>query len=90
MLFYLLCAGGKPNPGNDTTLVLHSDRHAAALFKFDQESKEIIHKSGKIWHPKGGSTNPGNDTTCVLHSDRHAGAKFLLADRSGKPLDPTR
>ena len=90
MLFYLLCAGGNPNPGNDTALVLHSDRHAACLFKFDQQNKEIIHKSGKIWHPKGGSSDPGNDTACVLHSDKHAGAKFFLADRSGKPLDPTR
>ena len=80
--------GGSLNPGNDTRLVLHSDRHAGALFGFDEENIVILHKGGKIWHPKGGSPNPGNDTTLVLHSDRHDAAKFYFGDLHGKAMSP--
>ena len=67
---------GSSNPGNNTSLVWHTDRHGGCLFAFDLENKYIIHSSGKIWHPWGGTSNPGNDTQLVLHSDRHNGARF--------------
>ena len=81
-------SGGSLDPGNDTDLVYHSDRHSGALFGFDEEGYEIKHIGGKIWHPKGGSPNPGNDTTCVLHSDRHAAAKFYFGDLDGNAISP--
>lgn len=80
--------GGRCDPGNDTYLVYHDDRHDGALFGFDEESFEIKHISGKVWHPKGGSPNPGNDTMCVLHSDHHAAAKFYFGDINGNPMSP--
>ena len=80
--------GGSLDPGNDTRLVYHSDRHSGALFGFDEEGCEIKHIGGKIWHPQGGSPNPGNNTTCVLHSDRHAAARFYFGDINGNPLSP--
>lgn len=50
--------GGNLDPGNDTRLVLHSDRHSGALFGFDEVNNVILHKNGKIWHPKGGKPDP--------------------------------
>ena len=35
--------GGSIDPGNDTRLVYHSDRHAGALFAFDEEDERIMH-----------------------------------------------
>ena len=81
-------SGGSLDPGNDTQLVYHGDRHSGALFGFDEENYEIKHIGGKIWHPSGGSPNPGNDTVCVLHSDRHAAAKFYFGDIDGNPVSP--
>ena len=80
--------GGSLTPGNDTRLVYHSDRHAAALFAFDEEDERIMHRDGKIWHPLGGSPNPGNDTRCVLHSDVHDAAKFYFGNLDGTELSP--
>ena len=70
--------GGSLDPWNNTKLVYRSDRHAGALFAFDEENERIMHRGGKIWQPRGGSPNPGDDTRCVLHSDVHDAAKFLL------------
>lgn len=81
------CGGGL-DPGNDTALVYHGDRHSGALFGFNEEGYEIMHIGGKIWHPEGGSPNPGNDTTCVLHSGRHAAARFYFGDLNGNPMSP--
>ena len=78
--------GGSLNPGNDTKLVYHSDRHAAALFAFDEEDERIMHRDGKIWHPLGGSPNPGNDTPCVLNSDVHDAAKFYFGKLDGTEI----
>ena len=80
--------GGSLNPGNDTRLVFHSDRHAAALFGFDEANIVILHKAGKIWHPFGGSPDPGNDTRLVLHSNRHDAAKFYFGNLDGSRLSP--
>ena len=81
-------AGGKVNPGNNTPLVYHDDRHNGALFEFDEKDYVIKHIGGKVWHPRGGSPNPKNDTVCVLHSDRHAAAKFYFGDIDGNPMSP--
>lgn len=74
--------GGKRNPGNTTTLVLHSDLHERMVFGFVPVEKEwgyIEHKtSKKIIHPECGSVNPGNGTILVLHEDRHFGALFAI------------
>ena len=80
--------GGSLDPGNATSLVLHSDRHAGALFGFDEENLVILHKGGKIWHPKGGKPGPGNDTPVVLHSDRHDAAKFFFGSLQGESISP--
>ena len=71
--------GGDLDPGNGTHLVLHSDRHAGALFGFDEEDTVILHKSGKRWHPKGGDPDPGNGTPVAVHSDIHDAARFYFA-----------
>jgi hypothetical protein len=81
-------SGGSADPGNNTQLVYHEDRHHGALFEFDEEACVIKHIGGKIWHPHGGSPNPKNDTKCVLHSDRHAAAKFYFGNIDGKPMSP--
>lgn len=80
--------GGHLDPGNDTSLVYHSDRHAGALFAFNQEDERIMHRGGKIWHPLGGSPNPGNDTPCVLHSAVHDAAKFYFGNLDGTEISP--
>ena len=80
--------GGSLDPGNDTNLVLHSNRHAGALFGFDEENIVIMHKGGKIWHPKGGKPDPGNDTPLVLNSDRHDAAKFFFGNLGGDCISP--
>ena len=80
--------GGHLNPGNGTTLVYHSDRHAAALFAFDEDDERIMHRDGKIWHPHGGSPNPSNGTACVLHSDVHDAAKFYFGNLDGTEISP--
>jgi len=81
-------SGGSVIPTDDTELVLHSGRHAGALFGFDEDNTFILHKSGKLWHPYGGSGNPPNDTILVLHSAVHDSAKFYLGDLDGNPLSP--
>ena len=80
--------GGDLDPGNDTRLVLHSGRHAGALFGFDEDNAVILHRGGKRWHPKGGRPDPGNDTPLVLHSGQHDGAKFYLGNLNGDPISP--
>ena len=79
---------GSLHPKNDTKLVYHSDRHAGALFAFDEEDERIIHRSGKIWHPSYGSAKPGNDTPCLLHVDVHDAAKFYLGKLDGTKIHP--
>ena len=74
-------------------MVLHSDRHAGALFGFDEDNAVILHRGGKRWHPKGGRPDPGNDTIyddtpLVLHSGQHDGAKFYLGNLNGDPISP--
>ena len=69
-------------------MVLHSDRHAGALFGFDEDNIVIMHKGGKICHPKGGKPDPGNDTPLVLHSGRHDGAKFYFGNLQGDSISP--
>ena len=81
-------AGGKANPGDNTPLVYHEDRHQGALFKFDEEYGEIQHIGGKVWHPRGGSTKPKNDTACVLHGDRQPAARFYFGDVDGNHISP--
>ena len=81
-------AGGKANPGNNTSLVYHEHRHNGALFKFDENNYVIEHIGGKIWHPRGESPNPRNDTACVLHEDHNAAAKFYFGDIDGNPMSP--
>lgn len=80
--------GGSLDPGNNTVLKLHSDRHAGALFGFDEDDERIMHRGGKIWHPMGGSPNPSDGTDCVLHSDVHDAAKFYFGDLDGKEMSP--
>jgi len=80
--------GGLLNPSDDTAVVLHSGRHAGALFGFDEDNILILHKSGKIWHPDWGSAYPGNDTGIVLHGGVHNGAKFYLGDLNGNRISP--
>jgi len=80
--------GGHYNPSDDTELVLHSSRHAGALFGFDEENIVILHKSGKILHPNGGDANPGNSTAVVLHGAVHDGAKFYFGDLDGNRISP--
>lgn len=73
---------GQLNPGNDTHIVLHQDRHAGALFAIDQVNEYIVHKGGKYIHPSGGSPNPGNSTRLVLHGDRHDAMEFVCVSFS--------
>ena len=80
--------GGSLDPWNNTKLVYRSDRHAGALFAFDEENERIMHRGGKIWQPRGGSPNPGDDTRCVLHSDVHDAAKFYFGKLDGTPISP--
>lgn len=80
--------GGSLTPENDTRLVYHSDRHAGALFAFDEEGEHIMHRDGKIWHPFGGSAYPDNNTPCVLHSDVHDAAKFYFGNLDGTEISP--
>ena len=40
--------GGSLTPGNGTSLLYHSDRHAGALFTFDEEEEHIIHRGYDI------------------------------------------
>ena len=80
--------GGSVDPGNNTCLVFHENRHNGALFEFDLNDYEIKHTGKKIWHPNGGSANPKNDTVCVLHSDHNAAAKFYFGDIDGNPTSP--
>lgn len=81
-------SGGSLDPGNNTNLLLHPDRHAGALFAFDEDDERITHRGGKIWHPRGGSPNPGDGTNCVVHSDVHDAAKFYFGDLDGKEISP--
>ena len=80
--------GGDLYPSNSTRLVLHSDRHAGALFGFDEEHVVILHKGGKKWHPKGGDAQPSDGTRLVLHSDTHDSAKFYFANLEGDAMSP--
>ena len=80
--------GGSVNPDNNTSLELHSTRHAGALFGFDEEDMIILHISGKIWHPSGGKANPYNNTHIILHSGCDETAKFYFASRDGKQMSP--
>ncbi|XP_072043958.1 galactose-binding lectin-like [Amphiura filiformis] len=74
--------GGQSNPGNNTTVVLHPDRHDRMHWTFEPVEGHwgyIKHvTSGKVIHPYGGSLTPGNNTKLVLHGDRHYGALFAL------------
>ena len=74
-------------PENDTDLVLHSEKHKACLFAFDEQHKRIIHKdSWKIWHPFCGWFNPEDNTACVLHSDKHDIAEFCMVNLRGEKI----
>lgn len=79
---------GSDDPGNDTRLVYHSRRHGDALFRFNEENKEIEHISGKVWHPFKGLRTPENDTECVLYNDHHDASKFYFGDVDGNPISP--
>ena len=81
-------SGGSLNPGENTKLVLHSDRHHAALFRFNEADNTLIHKGGKTWHPSGGSPNPSDNTSCVLHSTSHDAAMFYFGGIDGVPMSP--
>ncbi|XP_052819462.1 galactose-binding lectin-like [Mya arenaria] len=78
--------GGKGDPKNQTSIVLHSDIHDRMHWRFRKELDYwgyIEHvASGKCIHPKGGSLTPGNNNSLVLHSDRHYGALFALDSRN--------
>ena len=78
---------GLNEPGNDTKLVLHSDRHVGALFKYDSLLQNFVHKSGNIWHPYGGRNIPDDGTLAVLHEGVHEAARFHLVDSNHKEID---
>ena len=80
--------GGSLDPRNNTQLVYHSDRHAGALFAFDEENERIMHGGGKFWYPWRGSPNPDDDKRCVLHSDVNDAAKFYFGELDGTPISP--
>ena len=88
MLIYVFAIGGSHDPREGTELVYYSGKHDGCLFRFDQDRKEIVHRKGKFWHPVDRTGE--NDTKIVLITERHDAAKFLLCDRSGEPLHPTR
>ena len=76
--------GGSRNPGNNTRLVVNSDRDDPARLQVrfvpvpDQGRFGYIEHvaSDKIVHPSGGSVKPGNNTELVYHESRHHGALF--------------
>jgi len=77
------------NPANNTRLILDSNRHdASALFRFDEENMTIIHRSGKVWHPKGEDPSPGNTTSLILHEDQNDAGRFYFGELDGKPRSP--
>lgn len=83
--------GDSLTPGNGTHLVLRSatSGNAAALFGFraiDGDDILILHKSGKMWYPKGGKPTPENDTPLVLCSDLNDVTKFYFGDLDAKPI----
>ena len=80
--------GGSLDPWNNTGLVYHSDRHAGALFAFDEENERIVHRGGKVWRPWRGSPNPRDNTRCVLHSDADDAGKFYFGKSDGTPISP--
>lgn len=91
--------GRKSKPGNNTSLVLHSDycNQYDLSLSFKMESNGAIKhtQSGKCIHPKGGKSNPGNNTKLVLHDgcskeavlfEKSNGA--LVHKSSGKCIHP--
>lgn len=76
------------DPGNNSSLIWHTDRHVGCLFAFDLENNYIIHSSGKIWHPYGGNAVPANNAQLVLHAGRHDGARFYFVDANMKRASP--
>ena len=81
--------GSSLDPGDTTRLVLHSDKHAGALFGFDEES--IVANHAQIWKDvasKGGSPNPGDDTVVELHSHEYDVSKFYFGDQNGHKMHP--
>lgn len=79
---------GYIDPGNNSSLLWHTDRHVGCLFAFDLENNYIIHSSGKIWHPYGGNPVPANNSQLVLHVGRHEGARFYFVDTNMKRASP--
>ncbi len=80
--------GGSITPGNGTELVLHSDRHAGALFTFDEANDRIIHRDGKLWHPWMGNPNPADGTRVVLDEGKHDVARFSFTNASLTKISP--
>ena len=80
--------GGEVDPDEKTKLILKENRHAGALFGFDEENKVILHKSGLVWRPKGGDARPDNHTNIYLHSKQDDTAKFYFGDNSGNLISP--
>ena len=73
------------NPG----LIIQPNRHAGALFGFDEDDMFILHRSGKIWCAEGESPNPTSDESLiVLSSNQNDAAKFFFGDEKGNPISP--
>ena len=86
----IVCPKGEDlDPDDKTKLLLQKNRHAAALFAFDEENKLILHKSGSIWHPRKGDAKPGNKTDVLLYkSKQDDSGKFYFGDKSGNAMSP--
>jgi hypothetical protein len=79
--------GGGVDARNGTDLVLHAGRHPGAYFAFNEESRTIVHISGRCWHPQGGSAQPDNDNGLVLYDGYFDRTKFYATDGSDLQVD---
>jgi hypothetical protein len=78
--------GGAVDAGNGTGLLFHQDRHPGCYFTFNEQSRTVMHISGRYWHPHGGSAQAGNNTGVVLWDGYRDATKFYPSDASGKQV----
>lgn len=74
------------HPSNTSKVVLHSDRHAAALFAIDQVNDLMIHKGGQRVNTKGADPNPKRNTCVRLRDTEDDAGKWLFVS----PQDPDK
>lgn len=72
--------GGRVDAADDTDLVVHQGRHPGCYFSIDQENNQIVHISGRYWHPMGGSSQPEDDNRIVLFHGFRDATKFVPTD----------